>query len=322
MKKPSFHWAFLRRKGDSNPWYLSVHLISNQAPSTTRTSLRRANSPISPGLSSRPRWYTIGMRPALLLLAHRGARRERPENTLVAFKHALDLGADALELDVHSTRDGVIVVHHDESLARSSGLPVFLRDVDWSALQHVDVGHTFVDEHGRSPYAGTRLSRLEDVLDELPGIPLNVDLKPDSPALCAAVLSLVRSRRATEHVRLASFCTQNLLRIRRARYEGQTSYGPRGVLLLASGARRLLGRLGELADAAQVPTHYGRLRLDTPRFLREVHATGAKAHFWTINDPAEAARLLALGADGIVTDDVRAIKPVFDQRRTSGSTNR
>ena len=250
-----------------------------------------------------------------LLFAHRGARTERPENTLIAFRHALDLGADALELDVHYTRDHVVVVHHDPTLERSSGLPVFLRDVDWPALQHVDVGHTFKDEHGGIPFAGTRMARLEDVLDEFPGVALNVDLKPDSPALCDAVLSMLRRRRATENVRLASFSTRNLLRVRRAGYEGETSYGPRGVLLLATGARLLLGRLGELAHAAQVPTHYGRLRLDTPRFLREVKKTGAKTHFWTINDPAEAERLLRLGADGLVTDDVRAIKPVFDRFR-------
>ncbi len=234
---------------------------------------------------------------------------------MIAFRHALDLGADALELDVHFTRDRVVVVHHDASLERSSGLPVFIHAVDWSSLQHVDVGHTFQDEAGAYPYAGTRMPRLEDVIAEFPGISLNVDIKPDSPALCAAVLAIVRTQRATECVRLASFSTRNLLRVRRSGYEGETSYGPRGVLLLATGARPLLGRLGELAQAAQVPTHYGRLRLDTPRFLSEVRKTGAKTHFWTINDPSEAERLLALGADGLVTDDVRAIKPVFDRVR-------
>lgn len=259
---------------------------------------------------------------SLVLFAHRGARVERPENTLIAFRHALDLGADALELDVHSTRDGVVVVHHDPGLERSSGLPVLLRNVDWSALQHVDVGHTFHDEHGKSPFAGTRLCRLEDVLAEFPGVPLNVDLKPDSASLCAAVLAILEKRRATDHVRLASFSTRNLLRVRRAGYPGQTSYGPRGVMLLATGGRMLLGRLGELAQAAQVPTHYGRLRLDTPRFLAEVRKTGAQTHFWTINDPTEAERLLALGADGVVTDDVRAIKPVFDRARAKANPQR
>ncbi len=252
---------------------------------------------------------------SLLLFAHRGARKERPENTLIAFRHALDLGADALELDVHYTRDRVVVVHHDSSLERSSGLPLLIRDLDWPTLQHVDVGHTFRDERGDTPYAGTRISRLEQVLAEFPGVALNVDLKPDSPALCDAVLAIVRAHRATANVRIASFCTHNLLRSRRAGYEGETSYGPRGVLLLASGARLLLGPLGELAQAAQVPTHYGQIRLDTPRFLREVKKTGAKTHYWTINDPLEAERLLNLGADGLVTDDVRALAPVMAQFR-------
>jgi len=247
-----------------------------------------------------------------VLFAHRGARKERPENTLVAFRHALDLGADALELDVHFTRDRVVVVHHDPTLSRSSGLPVAIRDVDWPALSQVDVGHTFRDERGQIPFAGTRMPRLIDVLDELQGIPLNVDLKPESPALCQAVLALLRARKATESVRLASFSNRNLALVRRLGYEGETSFGPRGVMLLASGGRLLLRPLGEVAQAAQIPTHYGRLRLDTPRFVREVRRAGAKLHYWTINEPKEAERLLALGADGLVTDDVRALKPVFE----------
>lgn len=252
---------------------------------------------------------------SLVLFAHRGARVERPENTMLAFKHALDLGADALEMDVHSTRDGVIVVHHDATLERTSGLPVAIRDVDWSALSQVDVGHTFRDEHGASPFAGARIPRLEEVLAELPGVPLNVDLKPESPALCDAVVKLLRAQKVTESVRLASFYGRNLLRVRRGGYEGETSFGPRAVLMLLSRGGMALRWLGELANAAQVPTHYGRVRLDTPSFVNAVRGVGAALHYWTINDPQEATRLLALGANGVVTDDVRAIKPVFDQAR-------
>lgn len=246
-----------------------------------------------------------------LLFAHRGARVERPENTLIAFQHALDLGANALEMDVHHTRDGVIVVHHDPTLERSAGLPVAIRDVEWSALSQVDVGYTFKDAAGDRPFAGARIPRLDEVLAELPGVPLNIDIKPDSSRLCAAVVKLLRVKRATESVRLASFYGKNLQRVRRAGYEGETSFGPRGVAMLLAHGGFGLRWLGEQANAAQVPTHYGRVRLDTARFVRAVHGVGAALHYWTINDPAEAARLLRLGADGLVTDDVRALAPVF-----------
>ena len=248
-----------------------------------------------------------------ILFAHRGARVERPENTLLAFRHALDLGADALELDVHHTRDGIVVVHHDPTLGRSSGLPVAIRQADWSALAQVDVGHTFVDEVGARPYLGVRMPRLEDVLAEFPGVPLNVDLKPESPELCDATLALLRKHRAAEHVRLASFSTRNLQRVRKQGWEGETSFSPRAVTMLATGAGRLLRAVGESAHAAQVPTHYGHVRLDSARFIQEVRRVGARLHYWTINDPVEAERLLMLGADGLVTDDVRALRPVFDR---------
>ncbi len=248
-----------------------------------------------------------------LLFAHRGARVERPENTLIAFRHALDLGADALELDVHATRDNVIVVHHDATLARSSGLPVAIRDIEWAALSQVDVGHTFKNEAGERPFVGTRIPRLDEILAELPGVPLNVDLKPDSASLCASVVALIRASRATASVRLASFHGKNLQRVRRAGYEGETSFGPRGVAMLLAHGGVGARWLGEHANAAQVPTHYGPLRLDTPRFVRAVHRVGAVVHYWTINDPREAERLLRLGADGLVTDDVRALAPVFRQ---------
>lgn len=246
----------------------------------------------------------------MLLYAHRGARAERPENTMLAFRHALDLGADALELDVHRTRDGVVVVHHDDTLLRSAGIGRRVADTDYETLSQIDVGYVFRDAQGKAPHTA-RIPRLEELLVEMPGIPLNIDLKVLDPRLVDGVLALLRRHGAQAHVRLASFSSRVMALVHRAGYEGATSFGPNGVLALALGGGRWLRGAEARASAAQVPLRHGPLRFDTPRFLAAVQARGAQAHFWTINDPEEAKRLQVLGADAVVSDDVRALRAVL-----------
>ena len=113
------------------------------------------------------------------LYAHRGAAAELPENTLPSFARALELGADALELDVHATKDGVVVVSHDPDGARLCGVAAAIHEVSFAEVSRWDAGHGFVDARGGRPHAGRGIGmpRLLDVLRAFPGVPLNVDLK-------------------------------------------------------------------------------------------------------------------------------------------------
>ncbi len=263
----------------------------------------------------------MGIRCAAMptLYAHRGAASERPENTLASFARALELGADALETDLHLTADGHVVVAHDATLARTAGVPVTIARATLDELRRCDVGWGFVDREGRRPFVGTgaRIPTLEEMLNEFPGVPINVDVKQRGPAMVDATLAVLRRMNAEERVLVTSFDDVTLRSVRAKGYRGRTGSGPVDVLRLHSAPRPLLSRWPFAGSAVQIPPAMYGLRLDSVPFIGRCRALGLPVHYWTINDPAEAARLLDLGADGIMTDDPAAIAPVFAQRRAA-----
>lgn len=231
------------------------------------------------------------------LYAHRGAAAERPENTLPSFRRALELGADALETDLHATSDGAIVVAHDPDGARLAGVPREIRGVTLAELRKWDVG------------GGARIPTLEELLLEFPDVIVNVDIKQRVPDIAPAVVALVKRLGAEERVIIASFDSRTLRRVRALGYRGQTSLGREEVLavrLLPVPALRRLRR--HLGDAVQVPVVAGPFRLGTAEFIEKCHAVGLRVDFWTINDVAQARALAALGADGIMTDDPARVR--------------
>jgi len=214
--------------------------------------------------------------------AHRGASLELPENTMPAFRRALELGADALETDVHVTSDGVLVTSHDPDGARVFDVHRRIADCPWAEVRSWGV------------------PALEEVVASFPGVPINVDLKV--PAADLAV-ELLHRLDAADRVTLASFRSSTLRRVRALGYRGATGLGRSEVARLVSlptAAQR--GPLALPGKAAQLP-----LSLAQPWVIRRCHALGLRVDYWTVNDPALARSLAALGADGIMTDDPGAI---------------
>jgi glycerophosphoryl diester phosphodiesterase len=251
------------------------------------------------------------------LYAHRGASAELPENTLPAFRRALEYGVDALELDVHLTRDGHPLVAHDPTAERMAGVPAAWRDLDLADAQALDMGRGFIAADGGRPHAGKgiRAPSLEELLVELPGVRLNVDVKQVNPPMVRPLLALLRRLGAEERVTLASFQTRTLLAIRRRGYGGETALGQPEVLGLLAMPAAVIERMPFVGVAAQVPVAAGPVRFDRRPFIDKCHRLGMRVDFWTINDPAEARRLVALGADGIMTDDPARMAPALASSR-------
>jgi glycerophosphoryl diester phosphodiesterase len=247
------------------------------------------------------------------LYAHRGASAECPENTMPAFARAVEIGVDALETDVHLTRDEQLIVAHDPTAERTTGARVAWADLDLAEVRRLDAGWAFLAADGTRPYAGQAITvpTFEEVLERFPRMRINVDLKGDRAV--AVMLDLIRRKRADDRVTLASFQLRTLVEIRRRGYGGETSLSQREVASLLALPALLWRQLPFTGTAAQVPTHAGRIRLDRPAFIAKCHAIGLRVDYWTIDDRVEAARLLALGADGIITNDPRAIRPAFDR---------
>jgi glycerophosphoryl diester phosphodiesterase len=216
-------------------------------------------------------------------IGHRGAKRELPENTLPAFKRAFERGADAIELDVHATSDGVVIVHHDPAAHAADGRRLSLAESTWPEVQTVELA----DNVG--------IPRLADVLAEAPaGTTVYVEIKGlGIEKLVAATIRESRARCAVH-----SFNHDAIVRMREIAPEI-----PRGVLFedRVPDLVSLLERTG----ARDVWPHW---KLVNAALVDAVHERQARVICWTVNDAAAARKLEALGVDGLCGDDVR----IFD----------
>lgn len=231
------------------------------------------------------------------------------ENTMAAFVRAVDEGFAYLELDVHATADGVAVVHHDPVLGRTVDGAGRLSLLHSGAVAGLLVG-------GREP-----VPRLEDVLTALPDTRMTIELK--SGAAVEVVLAVLERLDAWHRVCLGGFDERWLLRARRlggARL--CTSMGQFSALGLRTRAwlDGLPGPLSRLpappfgGRLAQLPHRFGPLTVVDERLVAAAHAAGLELDVWTVDDPAEMARLLDMGADGLLSDRPDLLRDVLRSR--------
>jgi len=235
-----------------------------------------------------------------LYIGHRGGGgRHVPENTIAAFTAGRSAGATVLETDLRLTRDGRVVPIHDPELHRVAGIDRPVSRVEYQDISDVSLIDAHGDVHERSG-----IPLFSDVLEHFPDVAFNIDIKSTEPLLLDRVLEVIRRADATNRVCLASFSPTVMRRIRRNAPHISVSMHPGEVRRFLLSPRLV----GPRARALQVPPRYGVIRIVTPATVRRAHARGIEVHVWTINDPPEAARLRAIGVDGIITDDVAAIR--------------
>jgi len=219
-----------------------------------------------------------------LVFAHRGGSRIGPENTIAAFDRGLAAGADGLELDVHLSRDGIVVVHHDATLDRATRATGALEDRTAAELADIDV------------------PTLRDVLARYPKVGIIIELKVPGPALAEAVVDQVRKAGALNRVCLGSF-SLSALRAARALAPDMATSGARfevRIALYRSWCGLSPGRVPY--QAFQVPETSGTTRVVTPRFVQLAHKAGVAVQVWTVDEPEDIRRLLDWGVDGIISD--------------------
>jgi glycerophosphoryl diester phosphodiesterase len=238
------------------------------------------------------------------VMAHRGASGEYPENTMPAFSAAVEASVDYIELDVHCTRDGEVVVVHDEELSRIASDPRLIREITMSELEAVDAAFNFSRDGADWPFRGqgVRVPRLAEVLQSWPEMRFVIEFKPSDTAIADATLEVVRQ---TGMARRVLFASEHLPPIARAR-----TVAPRIPTNLA--APEILAFVQALlsgapphavsGDALQIPPEHRGLRLATQEVIAAAHRNGLEVHVWTINDQAEMQEMLSLGVDGIITD--------------------
>ena len=240
-----------------------------------------------------------------LVIAHRGGAGLLPENTMPAFRNAVALGCDALELDVHGTRDGHIVVSHDPSVDRTTEGTGSIRELSLAEVQRLRVTPSLESD--------CRIPRLAELFDAFPQIPMIIDIKQRDPDIVEPFCDLLRAYERERVTVVGSFHASVLRRVRRRCPETPTSFLPGEVkrYYARSFLSGMPGRLGQLLHALWpvsgptellIPERQGAVYLLSPRLLRSIRRDGLFLGVWTVNEREAMQRMTEKGVHGIITD--------------------
>lgn len=251
---------------------------------------------------------------APLLIAHRGGAALAPENTLAAFRQAVERWpVDMIELDVRATADGHCVVIHDATVDRTTDGTGAVADMTLAQLRELDAGARFIPVEGaQPPGARATVPTIDEVLEELPNTRLTLEVK--AAAAQAPMFAAIRRHGAGDRVIAAGMHDRD--RTLFHAWDGAVSGSMESVQRFYVAHRFRLGRFRRLhAHVVQVPETHGRFRIVSPRFVRDVHAQGIDVHVWTVDEKEDMQRLLDWGVDGIVTDRPDRLTRVLAERR-------
>ncbi len=242
------------------------------------------------------------------VFGHRGAAALAPENTLPSFALAAQLGADFLELDVHGTSDGTVIVLHDETVDRTTSGTGIAREMAWREVERLDAGHwfRFGSRDDSFPFRGqgVRIPTLDEVLRAFPAHRFNIEIKQAAPPIVDEVLALLRRAGATARALLAAEDDAIMASIRAAA-GAEIVTGSSVGDVMAFFAHLDAGTLPEYQPpgvALQIPTRIHDRVLVDESSVAAAHDKGLEIHVWTINELEEMERLLDLGVDGIMSD--------------------
>jgi glycerophosphoryl diester phosphodiesterase len=255
-----------------------------------------------------------------IVVGHRGASGELPENTLPAFERALSQGAVMLETDAHLSRDGEVVLSHDPLVDRTTEGSGAIEAYTLAELQRLDAGYRFSPDGGASfPHRGKgiQIPTLREALERFPGIRFNIEIKRNAPALIDATVRIVAEAKRAETTLLAAAEDDTMLALRARLAET----GLRPAMGAALGDIVAFVRAAEAGVAPppepmalQIPPSFAGNPLVTPELLEFAHRHDVQVHVWTINDEDEMRSLLDLGVDAVMSDFPALLRKVVDER--------
>lgn len=241
-----------------------------------------------------------------LVIAHRGGPSLGPESTLYTFRKAVKLGVDVLEMDVRSTRDGQLVILHDDTVSRTTNATGPVQNYTLVDLKKLDAAHRWSPDNGQTyplRNKGVQIPTLPEVFEAFPQTKLNLEIKEDRSSAIQSLCSLIRDHQMTSNVVVASFDTDSLKEFRRLCPQVATSAGASEAQLFFWLQKAYLeAAYSPDAQVLQVPEALGDFRIVNKRFIDAAHARNMRVQVWSVNDVTSMQRLLELGVDGIMTD--------------------
>jgi glycerophosphoryl diester phosphodiesterase len=253
------------------------------------------------------------------VIAHQGGNQLRPGDTMAAFEHAVELGVDALELDVHATADGVLVVIHDDTVDRTTNGTGAVSELTLEEIKALDAGYNWPlhEESDEYPFRGTGVTipTLEEVLVAFPDMPMAIEIKQADPPIVEPFGNLLKEYDRAGNTIVASFHPEVMQEFREQFPEFATAGVEPEIRRFFVLNKLFLGRsYRPPMNAFQVPERFGNLKVITPRFVRVAQSRGLAVHVWTINHPDDMERILDTGVDGIMTDRPDLLLDVVESR--------
>jgi glycerophosphoryl diester phosphodiesterase len=241
-----------------------------------------------------------------LVIAHRGGAGVFPENTLYAFQNSWKLGADVLETDVRETADGKLVLLHDKTVNRTTNGEGEVSQMTLEEVKKLDAADKFSKDNGQTfPFRNQKITipTLEEVFSALPDAKFNIEIKQPSPTIDDSLCSLIREKKMTEKVVIASFSQEALDEFRSKCPEVATSASTSEMTkFLAYQKSGISESFSPQMSALQTAEKLGFLQIVTKDFVENAHKLNLQVHVWTINNPEDMRRLFELGVDGIMTN--------------------
>jgi glycerophosphoryl diester phosphodiesterase len=241
-----------------------------------------------------------------LVLAHQGGEGIRPTNTAVAFRDTLAMGVDVLDADIHMTKDGVLVLGHDETVDRTTNGTGAIRDMTYDQLKLLDAAYDFSTDGGKTfPYRGQGLKILtvDEFFDQFPNVRYGLEIKQTTPEAAEKLCQTIQSRKLEKAVLLSSFIQENMDKFRQSCPSVATSATEKEAKMFYIFHRLgLAGLYRAKFGSLQVPEYSGPTRVLTPRFVHDAQKKGIEVVPWTINEEPDLHRMIDLKVDGINTN--------------------
>lgn len=266
-------------------------------------ALLRIFTPDAPSTS----YYGNMSRP--LVIAHQGGDGIWPGDTLYAFENAVEIGADVLEMDAHITKEGQIVMMHDETVDGTTDGTGLIHDLTMAELKQLDAAYRWTNDDGKTyPYRGQgiQVPSLEEIFQKFPQMRYVIEIKLTENPIDRPLCDLIRQHNMQDKVMIASFHDEAMQSFRETCPEVATSASRtevRNFVLL--GKIFLSGFLAPHYQSIQPPfdpKESMNIPIMTERFIREAHAKNIKVEPWTVDDPELMKQYIEWGVDGIITD--------------------
>ncbi|MGD8406629.1 MAG: glycerophosphodiester phosphodiesterase [Anaerolineales bacterium] len=255
--------------------------------------------------------------PYPLVIAHQGGDGLWPGDTLYAFEHAAELGVDVLEMDLHITADGVLVINHDETVDRTTDGSGEIETMTLAEIQELDAGYDWSNDDGETfPYRGIGITipTLEEIFQTFPDYHMTIEIKTTESSMATPFCEMIRTYNMQDKVLVASFLDERMEEFREVCPEVATSSARQETTVFVLLSKVYLGRLYSPAFyTLQVPEESSGITVMTAQFVRAAHERNLCVEPWTIDEPEQIKQYIDWGVDGIITDRPDLMLEILDR---------